>query len=367
MKIIYILQYSLEHTESIGIRKKVALQIGAFKSMGHTVYELSMEKYGWILRLDGQKLMYGLCSNKKDMNRDITDRLTGLQIDLAYVRHADMDFFRADFLECLKKVVPKIVMEIPTYPYQDEYTDKTNLEIDQYYCTQKLKQYVDLIVNYNGYKEIYDIPAVSLYNGITAGHYKQKKPSTVVGRDIRLLVVSTLVAWQGIDRIINGMAQYYKKQQKTYNISCHIVGKGPEEKRLRELVGKKHMDKHVKFMGEMAGKDLDVEFDEADIAIGSLGRHRTGLIRMSTIKAAEYCVRGIPFIIAHDEFAFPESFPYILKCCPDDSPVDMQDVISFYQKMQKYQSKEAAMRKFAEDRFDWEKQFRIVLGRPGLF
>ncbi|MEG2480028.1 MAG: hypothetical protein RSA50_07120, partial [Mucinivorans sp.] len=37
-------------------------------------------------------------------------------------------------------------------------------------------------------------------------------------------------------------------------------------------------------------------FEQADIAIGSLARHRSGITTIKTLKNREYAARGIPFI-----------------------------------------------------------------------
>ena len=61
--------------------------------------------------------------------------------------------------------------------------------------------------------------------------------------------------------------------------------------------------------------------------------HRIGLSESPTLKVREYCARGIPWIIACKDPDFPDDFPYILRVPPDESPIDIDPVIDFAQKI----------------------------------
>ena len=78
----------------------------------------------------------------------------------------------------------------------------------------------------------------------------------------------------------------------------------------------------------MHGKDLDACFEEADFAIGSLGRHRCGITHIKTLKNREYAARGIAFTYSETDEDF-DSMPYVWKVPADESPIHIQDLIEF--------------------------------------
>ena len=69
-------------------------------------------------------------------------------------------------------------------------------------------------------------------------------------------------------------------------------------------------------------------FEIADFAIGSLGRHRSGITSIKTLKNREYAARGFPFTYSETDEDF-DSTPYVWKVQPDESPIDIQELIKF--------------------------------------
>ena len=80
--------------------------------------------------------------------------------------------------------------------------------------------------------------------------------------------------------------------------------------------------------GRLFGADLDAVFNQCVFAIGSLGRHRSGITDIKTLKNREYAARGIPFIYSENDSDF-DSQPYIIKAPADESPIDVQTIIDF--------------------------------------
>ena len=64
-------------------------------------------------------------------------------------------------------------------------------------------------------------------------------------------------------------------------------------------------------------------------AIGSLGRHRSGITAIKTLKNREYATRGIPFIYSEQDSDFDHQ-PYVLKAVPDESPINVQAILDFF-------------------------------------
>ena len=67
------------------------------------------------------------------------------------------------------------------------------------------------------------------------------------------------------------------------------------------LIDRYDLKDKVIFHGALFGAELDDVFNQCQFAIGSLGRHRSGITRIKTLKNREYATRGIPFI--YSEFA----------------------------------------------------------------
>ena len=95
------------------------------------------------------------------------------------------------------------------------------------------------------------------------------------------------------------------------------------------LFGKPYRDiKLSELVNTSNGKGLDDVFNQCVFAIGSLGRHRSGITTIKTLKNREYAARGIPFIYSENDADF-DGKPYILKAPADESPVNMQRILSF--------------------------------------
>jgi hypothetical protein len=78
----------------------------------------------------------------------------------------------------------------------------------------------------------------------------------------------------------------------------------------------------------MFGKELDDVFNQCQFAIGSLGRHRSGITVIKTLKNREYATRGIPFIYSEIDSDFDHQ-PYVLKAPAYETPIDIQKIVDF--------------------------------------
>ena len=239
-----------------------------------------------------------------------------------------------------KKMHVKSVIEIPTYPYDQEYEgfsrkERLELKVDQLF-RKRLAKETDGIVTFTDDKTIFGQKTIRISNGMemeSIALRKEKLRTNV--NEVHLIGVAEIHYWYGYDRLIHGMGEYYKNGGSC-NIIFHIVG-GVADSEMHssihapgffELIKKYHLSDNVIFHGQKVGNDLDKLFDEADFAIGSLGRHRCGISNIKTLKNREYAARGIPFIYSERDSDFDDK-PYIIKSKPDESPVDMQQILDF--------------------------------------
>lgn len=251
--------------------------------------------------------------------------------DFLYIRKAQHDASFLYFLKRIKKKNPnlKIIYEMPTYPYEKEQTitlgNFPNVVKDRIF-RKNLKKYIDRIVTFYNQKEIIGIPTICIMNGYNFSNMKKPSYSLENGK-INLIEVSTTAFWHGYDRIIEGIHLYYKNGGKV-DFVFHMVG--PFMKEHKDMVMKYHLEEHVVFYGKMTGDELDQIYDKCCIGVDVLGGHRKDYPISSSLKSREYAEKGIPLITSSPVDYFPENYKYQMLCPYDDSPIDMEAVVDFY-------------------------------------
>ena len=131
------------------------------------------------------------------------------------------------------------------------------------------------------------------------------------------------------------MGEYCRLHPNGRRVFLHVVGweddRGTTSNgylTIAQTAEKYGVTPYVIYHGKLFGKALDDVFNQCVFAIGSLGRHRSGITTIKTLKNREYAARGIPFIYSENDADF-DGKPYILKAPADESPVNMQRILSF--------------------------------------
>ena len=164
---------------------------------------------------------------------------------------------------------------------------------------------------------------------------------------------------------MTGIGEYYEKFKKKDerlempDIFFHVVG-GVHPNRMKNIfmpiIEKYGIKDKIIFHGTLFGDELTKVFNQCQFAIGSLGRHRSGITVIKTLKNREYATRGIPFIYSEQDSDFDHQ-PYVLKAPADESPVDIQQIIDF---MNHFTMKPEEIRKTVES-LTWKIQMQRVL------
>jgi glycosyltransferase involved in cell wall biosynthesis len=291
---------------------------------------------------------------------------------VAYVRTVFYDKHFLNLLLVLKKEGFKTVLEIPTSTFMKEYIN--NFPKGWYkllnFLLHHKKTYLlaDLIV------AIGEIPPVLkgleqkiliIGNGIDLSEIPEITPPEFE-KELHLIGVANVAYWHGYDRVIKGLGEYYNhhyNKENGYAVIFHVVGEGPELKKLKELVQKYGLSDKVIFHGTKSGNDLISIYENAHVAIGSLGLHRIKL-GGNPIKHREYCAMGIPFVAETNDLDFPDDFPFMLKVSANDSPVNVQQLITFYARIrEKYLNYPHVMRKYAECFLTWKAKVQKIMER----
>lgn len=364
-----------------GANKKVISQCRALEKMGHTVSLIGRfhsdivkistdESIETIKKYKMHKMqLVDKVLDKKHQLSSIRRLATHGHFDLCYIRYdlSTADFFRT--VKALKRVCDKIIIEIPTYPYQKEYAhakfSTVRLWLDNYYG-KKLKHYVDAAVSFYDVDEggFFGIPVIQVPNGFDFSKSKLITNPTVP-LDIHIAAVSSMREWHGYERFIEGMHNYYSAGGNR-NIVLHLVGNGSEYTKYKKLTEQYALQKRVILHGAMHGEELDQLLRQCTLGIDSLARHRSGISILSSLKSREYGAVGIPLINSCKIDIFEEGYPYCLYTSADETPIPMENVISFYDHIYMNQNRvEVAMqvRRYIEERSDMNAVMRQVLNQ----
>lgn len=326
-----------------GISKKIHYQVNGLKACGVDTRLCYMdETTGRKLRMVDNHVLrdYGSGLKSKLLKRteysSIIEYARKERIDFVYMRSDhNANPFTIHMVRKLKETGIKVVMEIPTYPYDQEYESLSRrkfLFIDQ--CFRKiLARQLSGIVTFSDYPIIFGKPALQISNGVDFSQIPLKRKINDTNHELHLIGVAEIHYWHGFDRLVRGLANYYQTHP-SYKVYFHIIGEFFGEREKKEIlpVIKQHgLEEYIILHGARHGKELDDLFEQADMAIGSLARHRSGIIHIKTLKNREYAARGLSFIYSEIDSDF-ENKPYILKAKADESPIDIDQIIEFYKR-----------------------------------
>lgn len=368
MKALFLIFHGFE--EYNGISKKILYQIQALKDCSldtHVCYLNDIDNHKTRM-IDGDILRdYGNGIKGKILKRiefnSIVNYVKNNQIKFIYLRYDhNANPFTINLIKRLKKTGAKIAMEIPTYPYDQEYKGlplpyQRILFFDK--CFRGFfAKHIDKIVTFSDYDVIWKKPTIRISNGIDFSKIKVKKQRNDTSKNINLIGVATIHPWHGFDRAIQGLIDYYSKPHEL-NVSFHIIGSGvPKVLEYYKALIKEHgLEDKIILHGPLFGEQLDNMFEISDIGIGSLARHRSNITKIKTLKNREYAARGIPFVYSETDDDF-ESMPYIMKVPDDDTPLDIDKVIEFYHSVS---MSPAEIRATIEQTLSWKHQMQIVL------
>ena len=372
MKALFLIFHGFD--EANGISKKIQYQVEALKECGLEVHTCWLDDTNNHKRrmIDNDILQdYGNGFKGKILKRAglgcIHRYCVQNKVELVYARsdHNTTPFL-IHLYRRLQQQGIKVVMEIPTYPYDQEYKGlpfayQRILLMDK--CLRKLMaRYINKIVTFSADKTIFNRPTIRIANGINFNAIPLKKdlPISYSKDELHLIAIATIHPWHGFDRAITGLANYYKSSSATTaNIILHIVGQGVPKviERYHELVNENNLHTKVLFHGPLFGEALNEIFNQCQIGIGSLARHRSGITHLRSLKNREYAARGIPFVYSEIDDDF-EQMPYILKIPADETPLNINQVIQFRQSVSLTPEE---IRNSIEQTLSWKVQMEHVI------
>ncbi len=340
MRLLFLVFYGF--SESNGISKKIRYQIDALRQGGLDVrtcyYEVRPDGHRcWMV--DGTLLAdlgSGLVAKlRKRMDfSPILRYMEREEIEAIYIRtYHNANPFTIRLVKRLKARGIDTILEIPTYPYDQEYqsrSEKLQLAIDRLF-RHRFCRYIDRIVTFSDDTEIFGRPTLRISNGIDFRHIALRHEPPSARDGLHLIAVAEIHFWHGLDRLVEGLGRYYSRQPD-YPVYVHLVGplSGPREE--QEILTPLHrygLEQVVTLHGPLHGAELDALFDRCHLAIGSLGRHRSGITSIKTLKNREYAARGFAFVYSESDADFDHQ-PYVWKVPADESPIDIAQLVEFY-------------------------------------
>lgn len=290
--------------------------------------------------------------------------------DFLYIRRPR--FISKDFVAFLKRVKLsnpqiKIVMEIPTYPYDSEMMTLKRypaLIKDRIY-RKRITSLVDRIADLSGSETIFGISTIPFINGVDLERVRRRSTplESDGGKTMRIMCAAYFADWHGIDRMVEGLAEYYKKGGGQ-DIVLHLAGEGNCLPHLKKSVQEHSLSDHVVFHGRLDQRQLDHLYDICNLAIESLGSHRKNIAISSSIKSREYLAKGIPFFYSGTIDVFVDNpVDFCIEVPSDDSPIDIEYILESYNSIIE-NTDEAELtnqiRKYAEEHVGMEKAMSNV-------
>lgn len=359
----------------IGIWKKINMQIDFFKKNNIDVKLINTNdkmKQSILGKINRKLPFTGLY--RWDISLENISK-----VDCIYIRYQASDYQLIRMLKNIKKSNSKIkiLVEIPTYPYDNEIIlsfKNFPIVMKDRWNRKKLFKLVNRVITFSNDEEIFNISTIVLSNAVNVEKTSVKK-ITCPNEDINVIAVANYVFWHGYDRFIRGMHEYYSRSLKHTKINLYMVGGGDEIEKYKKLVDLYNLQSYVKFCGKMDGKDLDEIYNKCEIGLDAMGRHRSEVFYNSSLKGKEYGAKGIPIVSGVEtELDSDRNYKYYLRVPADESNINMEIIIDFYDKIyNSTESKEeviANIRNYTESHFDvsvtWAKVVHYIKGETDL-
>ncbi|EOU2068614.1 glycosyltransferase, partial [Clostridium perfringens] len=367
-------------TQLIGVQKKILSQINALRKNGNVVDvaycsdgKFIIESVDETISIDVKK---GFTNYRYSIYKYLSKNIKKLNYKQIYVRYpGSIEYYFYKTLKDLKKRGVDVYLELPTYPIGGElvnflksligdkkyieFTLRLNIYIVHRILSRKIYKYIKKIVTFMPHDKVWGCDTVCIDNGINIEDFKLNVKKKYSNNKIVLLGVANVAKWHGFDRVIEGLGEYYKDKQEL-EVEFRIVGDSDLIDTLKSRVNELGISDKVEFLGIKRGNELENEYYNCDIGVSSLGMHRIGIKNGSTLKTKEYCGYGIPFIMAYKEKEINDNFKYCLNIDADESPVDIKDVVRFYNSLKKYNNIAKELNNFARDKYDWKKQMEKI-------
>ncbi|MEG1313226.1 MAG: glycosyltransferase, partial [Bacilli bacterium] len=356
-----------------GVSIKIQSQLEALSNLCQHVYFSHLSEDGKKRLVDNHclknnKILENIPYLQRYDFKSLLDFIFSNKVDILYIRytHFSSPGF-IGFLKILSENKIRIILEFPTYPYDDEYKSlplKSNIKlfIDKKY-RKNLRKYVDKAVTFTDDFDIFGIPTIRISNALSKSRIKYANDHIhndfeTQGNNIRLVAVASMEKWHGYDRLLMGLSKFIEKSEQV-NIHLDLIGDGRELGTLKQLSNNLNINDHVTFHGQMEGEKLSQLLLNANIGIDSLARHRAGNNKNNSLKSKEYLAFGLPIVKSHIDPSL-NGRGYYMDVPANEMPINLCEVISWYVNND-FHNKKLEISNYAKVNFSWESQMDIIL------
>lgn len=193
-------------------------------------------------------------------------------------------------------------------------------------------------------------PTLVLPNGVCLNSVQFRPAPSYSGGALHIAFLSNRFSyWQGLDRMLTGLADWRVRSPK---LVLHLLGE--VNKAQKADIKRLDLEEMIQYHGVLREEALENVMSICHIAMGSLAVHRKGLTEACALKVREYTARGLPFVIAYDDPDYPDELPWVLRLEKDDSPVPIEKLIGFAERMTQIFGVSQSMRSYAEHYLSWK-------------
>ena len=370
MRLLYVTieNFDDESIDCYGITKKILGQVVALQKLGFEVdYIGRMNDEIILFSNNGNEVLFN-CSGSNyidfsNIEKEILSFIKNKKYNVLYTRYSATSSWNTKKLykKCRNGGV-KVFLEVPTYPYKEEMCINVkaflNFIVSEFFNLW-MKKYITSIVAFGEFDTIMGVSVISIKNGIDMTKIPITRNNSE--KTLRLVAMGSLKGWQGYDRLLEGLAAYYNCSSRIKReIHVDVIGDGLELEHYRKIVRDNNLHKYVNFHGKKGGALLDTILSSVHIGINSLGCHRKGVKELSTLKSKEFLARGLPIVYSTYENCLSEDLYFCKKIPENDFPVDIDEIISFYDEVAKHKNYPETIRSYAESTVSWDLQMKKI-------
>lgn len=364
-RLLYIALANYEDpADGVGI--KVHSQVKGFEELGYNVYCASYGEDGAYLYNKADKKLLkkkGRIPKRILFLSALLKHVKEQSYDVCYIRFPYVDWHLKQIIKKLKRNGAKIYIEIPTYPIyiptrqQDGLASAIIYRMHTFF-SKDLKNYIEKVLYIgNTADDIWGCEAELIPNGCNVEQFALKKQMNEDKDELVLIVVAAMFSRHGFERLLDGMADYYRNGTPETVVKLYMVGEGPERENYQQFAKENHLEEYIIFTGAQSGAALEELFDKSDVAVAALGMYKEDIHQASTLKVKEYLSRGIPFVYACDEISLSKELPYVLKVENQPGNLDIKKVVDFYKEVKDKDFREE-MRTYAIEHYSWAEIYK---------
>lgn len=364
-----------EVNTSSGVYKKIRAQADAFARQGFETRILFVSDTDNIHYLKNGELREGSFAQIESEVAQYLKECSFCYARFELLRHK---YFKR-VLDLCTAANTKIVTEIPTFPPYQESFARAKAKLKRGQVIGGLKTMIGAGIVAGDMNALANMSSMVC---IVADDFKFNKTKTIRienGIDlqknplapyseknvINIIAVSNFAVWNGYDRAVEGLGQYYATAPKR---KVHLTFVGPLDnapelqKRVKEL----GLDNDVTFTGALSGAALDAQYANADIALGALGNHRRKVFANSSLKAKEYAARGMMMVLSDAEGIEGDILDNSFVVKSDESPIDFESIVKWFESVENKELVKNRIHEFALDHYAWDSQMKKVIGELNL-